>query len=39
MSESIAPQKQLPRDWRIRFRVIGVDVAAWGTDDEQLLPV
>ena len=34
-----ARQRQLLRDWRIRFRVIGVDVAAWGTKDEHLLPV
>jgi len=29
----------LLRRWRIRFRVIGVDVAAWGTNDENLIPV
>jgi hypothetical protein len=34
-----ARERQLLRDWRIRFRVIGVDVAARGTDDEHLLPV
>jgi len=34
-----ADQRQLLRDWRIRFRVIGIDVAARGTDDEHLLPV
>jgi hypothetical protein len=34
-----ARQRQLLRDWRIRFRVIGVDVAAWGTKDGHLLPV
>ena len=34
-----ARERQLLRDWRIRFRVIGVDVAARGTNDERLLPV
>src|SRR6266702_4349061 len=34
-----AAQRQLLRKWRIRFRVIGVDVASWGTDDENLIPV
>ncbi len=34
-----AGQRQLLRKWRIRFRIIGVDIAAWGTDDENLIPV
>ncbi len=34
-----AGQRQLLRDWRIRFRVIGQDVAARGATDENLLPV
>lgn len=34
-----AGQRLLLRSWRIRFRVIGVDVATWGTDDANLLPV
>src|ERR1041385_8601591 len=34
-----AGQRRLLRKWRIRFRLVGVDVAAWGTDDENLLPV
>jgi len=32
-------QRLLLRKWRIRFRVVGVDVASWGTDDENLIPV
>jgi hypothetical protein len=27
----------LLRSWRIHFRVIGLDVAAWGTEDESLI--
>jgi hypothetical protein len=34
-----AGQRLLLRSWRVGFRVIGVDVAALGTDDENLLPV
>ena len=34
-----AGQRRLLRSWRIRFRVIGVDVATWGTDAAALLPV
>jgi hypothetical protein len=34
-----AEQRLLLRRWRIRFRVVGVDVAAWGTDDYNLLPL
>ena len=34
-----ADQRQWLRKWRIHFRVIGVDVAEWGTDDENLIPV
>jgi hypothetical protein len=34
-----AGQRQLLRRWRIRFRIVGVDVATWGTDDENLIPV
>jgi len=33
-----AIQRQLLRDWRIRFRVVGVDVAIAGTRDENLIP-
>src|SRR5688572_17847809 len=33
-----ADQRHSLRKWRIRFRVIGVDVAAWGTTDENLIP-
>jgi len=33
-----AGQQRLLLSWRIRFRVIGVDVATWGTDDVALLP-
>ena len=31
-------QQQLLRRWRIRFRVIGLDVARYGTEDENLIP-
>ena len=34
-----AGQRLLLRKWRIRFRVVGVDVGVWGTDDRNLLPV
>ena len=34
-----AGQRLLLRKWRVRFRVIGVDVAAPGTTDENLIPV
>ena len=34
-----AGQRQLLHKWRIRFRVVGIDVAAWGDDDENLIPV
>jgi hypothetical protein len=34
-----AGQRRLLRSWRIPLRVIGVDVATWGTDDAALLPV
>ena len=34
-----AGQRLLLRKWRIRFRVIGIDVASRGSDDENLLPI
>src|SRR6267154_387312 len=34
-----AGQQQLLRKWRIHFRTVGVDLAASGTDDENLIPV
>lgn len=34
-----ADQRQLLRSWRIRFRVVGGDVAASGALDENLIPV
>jgi hypothetical protein len=34
-----AGQLRLLRSWRIRFRQVGVDVAASGSDDAALLPV
>ncbi len=34
-----AGQQRLLRDWRIGFRVVGVEVAAAGTRDENLIPV
>jgi len=34
-----AGQRLLLRKWRIRFRLVGVDVAVWGAEDENLLPV
>ena len=33
-----AAQRLLLRRWRIHFRVVGLDLAAWGTDDENLIP-
>jgi hypothetical protein len=32
-------QCQRLRNWRMRFRIIGVEIAAWGTRDENLIPV
>ena len=34
-----ADQQQLLRKWRIPFRFVGVDVAASGAEDENLIPV
>lgn len=34
-----ARQQQLLRKWRVRFRVVGMEVAASGTKDENLIPV
>jgi hypothetical protein len=34
-----ASQRRLLRNWRIRFRAVGVDVAASGAKDENLIPV
>src|SRR6266487_6008175 len=34
-----ADQRHLRRSWRIRFRVVGGDVAASGATDENLIPV
>ena len=34
-----ADQQQLLRKWRIHFRFIGVDVAASGAEDENLIPL
>lgn len=34
-----ADQRQLLREWRIRFRSIGADVGASGTADENLIPL
>ena len=31
-------QQSLLRKWRVRFRVVGVEVAALGTKDENLIP-
>lgn len=33
-----AAQQLLLRKWRVHFRVVGVEVATWGTLDENLLP-
>ncbi len=33
-----ADQRRLLRKWRVHFRVVGVDVASWGTTDENLIP-
>ena len=39
LDENLPAAQQLwLRKWRIHFRVVGVDVAAWGTPDENLLP-
>ena len=32
-------QKLLLRKWRVHFRVVGVDVGRWGTDDTNLIPL
>ena len=34
-----AAQRQLLRNWRVHFRVVGSDVAFYGTKDENLIPV
>lgn len=34
-----ADQQQLLRNWRIHFRFVGVDVAASGAKDENLIPL
>ncbi|HWX21906.1 MAG TPA: hypothetical protein VN578_18555 [Candidatus Binatia bacterium] len=34
-----ASQQQLLREWRIRFRMVGLEVASSGTQDENLIPV
>ncbi|HWY74571.1 MAG TPA: hypothetical protein VN281_03085 [Verrucomicrobiae bacterium] len=34
-----AEQRLLLRKWRIRFRVVGLDVGTWGTDDYNVLPL
>ena len=34
-----AAQRQLLREWRIRFRTVGVDTAVSGTEDENLIPI
>jgi hypothetical protein len=34
-----ASQRRLLLKWRIHFRAIGVDIAALGTQDENLIPV
>ena len=33
-----ASQQRLLRKWRIRFRLVGGEVASWGTGDENLIP-
>jgi hypothetical protein len=33
-----AGQRRLLRKWGIRFRLVGVDLASWGTQDENLIP-
>lgn len=33
-----ADQRHSLRKWRVRFRVIGLDLASWGTTDENLIP-
>ena len=32
-------QCQKLRKWRFRFRTIGVEIASWGTKDENLIPI
>ena len=34
-----ASQRQSLRKWRVRFRIVGVEVALAGTKDENLVPV
>jgi hypothetical protein len=34
-----AGQQRLLRKWRMRFRCVGVEVAAFGDDDENLIPL
>ena len=34
-----AAQRRWLREWRIRLRVVGADIAARGTDDENLIPL
>ena len=34
-----AGQRQLLRKWRVRFRVIGIDLSRRGTSDDDLIPV
>ena len=39
LDENLPAAQQLwLRKWRIHFRLIGADVAGWGTRDENLLP-
>lgn len=33
-----ADQQQLLRKWPVRFRCVGVEIAAFGNDDENLIP-
>jgi len=32
-------QRRLLREWRVRFRVVGIDIGRTGTKDENLIPV
>jgi len=32
-------QRRLLREWRVRFRVVGIDIGRTGTQDENLIPV
>ena len=32
-------QRRLLREWRVHFRVVGIDVGRTGTKDENLVPV